>query len=262
MEPFYHVLLFSLGMLGGLLSGLVGIGGGIIMVPLLLYVPPLFGFPLLGMKVVAGMTTVQSFAGAMSGVIGHNKFKRVHPRLVLYVGLPMTIACFLGSRGSPNVPETVMLATFGAMSAAAALLMLLLPKRSIEDDDLEQLSFNPALAVTIGITIGAMSGVIGQGGAFLYIPALLYVLHIPTRIAIGSALAIGVLSSTGVLLGRLGTNQIPWADTLALVAGVIVGARLGSVLSQTVPREMLRRILSMLIVITTAKIGIDVVHTI
>ena len=121
---------------------------------------------------------------------------------------------------------------------------------------------HPALAVTIGITMGAMSGVIGQGGAFLYIPALLYVLHIPTRIAIGSALAIGVLSSTGVLLGRLGTNQIPWADTLALVAGVIVGARLGSVLSQTVPREMLRRILSMLIVITTAKIGIDVVHTI
>jgi hypothetical protein len=261
MELFYHVLLFSLGTLGGLLSGLVGIGGGIVMVPLLLYVPPLFGFPLLGMKVVAGMTTVQSFAGAMSGAIGHNKFKRVHTRLVIYVGLPMSIACFFGSRWSVYVPETVMLATFGAMAAAAALLMFL-PKRSIEDDDLEQLSFNPALAVTIGITIGALSGVIGQGGAFLYIPALLYVLHIPTRITIGSALAIGVLSSTGVLLGRLGTNQIPWADTLVLVAGVIVGARLGSVLSQTVPRGMLRRILSVLIMITTVKIGMDVVHAI
>lgn len=261
MESAYPLLLFALGTLGGLLSGLVGIGGGIIMVPLLLYIPPVLGFPALGMKVVAGMTTVQSFAGAMSGAIGHNKFRRVHPRLVLAMGGPMTIACFLGSHWSVLVPEPAMLATFGGMAGVAALLMFL-PRKSIEDDDLGNLSFNVPLAVIIGTVIGSLSGIIGQGGAFLYIPALLYLLHIPTRITIGSALAIGVLSSTGVLLGRLGSNQIPWADTLILVAGVIVGARLGSVFSQSVPREVLRRILSVLIMVTTAKIGMEIIQSI
>jgi uncharacterized membrane protein YfcA len=87
---------------------------------------------------------------------------------------------------------------------------------------------------------------------------MLYLLHIPTRICIGSALAIGILSSGAVLLGRLGTSQIPWQNSLILVAGVIIGAQLGSILSQRTPRVVLRRVLAVVILATAIKIGLNV----
>ena len=66
-------VLFTLGLIGGLFSGLLGIGGGIIMVPLLLYVPSLIGLEALSMKTVAAITIVQSMAGSFSGLVVHKK---------------------------------------------------------------------------------------------------------------------------------------------------------------------------------------------
>jgi uncharacterized membrane protein YfcA len=254
----FDFLLFALGLLGGGLSGLLGIGGGIVMVPLLLYVPPALGFAPLGMKVVAGMTTVQSFAGTLSGAFGHQRFKRIHWPLVAAVGLPMTLASFAGSRYSVQVSEQLMLLIFALMAVAASLLMLIPKKESVVEEQLGDVHINTPLAVAIGITIGTAAGIIGQGGAFLYLPAILYLLHVPTRICIGSALAIGILSSGAVLLGRLGTNQIPWQDSMILVIGVIIGAQLGSILSQRTPRIVLRRVLAVVILATAIKIGLNV----
>jgi uncharacterized membrane protein YfcA len=254
----FEFLLFVLGLLGGGLSGLLGIGGGIVMVPLLLYVPPALGVSALGMKVVAGMTTVQSFAGTLSGAFGHQRFKRIHRPLVAAVGLPMALASFAGSRFSLHVPEQLMLLIFALMALVASLLMLMPKKDSAHEEQLGDVDINIPLAVIIGTTIGAAAGIIGQGGAFLYIPAMLYLLRIPTRICIGSALAIGILSSAAVLVGRLGTSQIPWQNSLILVAGVIIGAQLGSILSQRTPRVVLRRVLAVVIFATAIKIGLNV----
>lgn len=254
----FDLLLFILGLLGGALSGLLGIGGGIIMVPLLLYTPPALGFAPLGMKLVAGMTAVQSFAGALSGAFGHQRFKRIHWPLVASIGVPMTVASFIGSRYSVAVSEQVMLLVFALMALTASLLMFL-PKRDARlEEQLDDVHINRPLAFLIGSVIGTSAGIIGQGGAFLYIPAMLYLLHIPTRICIGSALAIGILSSGAVLLGRLGTNQIPWQDSLIVVAGVIIGAQLGTLLSQRTPRVVLRRVLAVIIIATALKIGFSV----
>jgi hypothetical protein len=136
---------------------------------------------------------------------------------------------------------------------------MLMPKKdSVHEEQLGDVAINTPLAVIIGTSIGTAAGIIGQGGAFLYIPAMLYLLRIPTRICIGSALAIGILSSGAVLVGRLGTSQIPWQNSLILVAGVIIGAQLGSILSQHTRRIVLRRVLAVVILATAIKIGLNV----
>lgn len=246
--------LFALGLVGGFTSGLVGLGGGIIMVPLLLYVPPALGVGTLTMKVVAGMTSVQSFFGALSGAFGHKRHNRVSRSLAITMGGSMAAGSLAGSIASVELSSGLMLGVFAAMALVAAVMMLLPKRDDHADPDPAALHYSRPLAILIGGGIGILSGVIGQGGAFLFIPAMLHLLHVPTRVAIGTGLVIGIASSTAVLLGRAGTAQIPLFGSAILVAGVILGAQLGSALSQHTPRTALRGILAVLIGVTAIKI--------
>jgi len=260
MDAGLATTLFTLGLLGGFLSGLIGIGGGIIMVPLLLYVPPALHVGLLTMKTVAGITSVQSFFGAISGAVGHRRHGRINMPLAIYMGGSMSVGALAGSIASQFLSSEWILLVFAAMAIIAAIMMLI-PQSHVESDTrAHELVFNKPLAIVIGATIGTLSGVIGQGGGFLFIPAMLFLLRIPMRITIGTALAIGIASSTAVLIGRLGTHQIPYLMSAVLVAGVIVGAQAGSALSQRTPRRLLRGILSVLIAGSALKICYELLH--
>jgi uncharacterized membrane protein YfcA len=257
VEADFLLLLFLLGLLGGFLSGLVGIGGGIIMVPLLLYLPPALGFTAITMKVVAGITSVQSFAGAVSGAFGHNRYQRINKSLVLILGGSMALGSLLGSLYSIYLSSEFMLAVFAGMAIFACIMILIPAKDDHLDPKADDIVFNKPLASFIGLSIGVLAGMIGQGGAFLFIPAMIILLRIPTRIAIGSALAIGIISSLAVLIGRVGTSQIPYLMSAVLVGGVLVGAQLGSVLSQRTPRKALRNILAVVIAGSAVKISLE-----
>ena len=81
-----YLLIGALGLISGFLSGLLGIGGGIVMAPLLLYVPPLFQLDSIPMQTVAGLTIVQGLLGCLAGSLTHNKFHFVSSRLSVYMG--------------------------------------------------------------------------------------------------------------------------------------------------------------------------------
>lgn len=246
--------LLSLGLIGGFMSGLLGIGGGIIMVPLLLYVPAMVGVGTLSMKTVAGITSMQSFFGAVSGAIGHKRYNRISMPLAMTVGGSTTIGALLGSIISAYLSSEIILMVFASMAIVAAIMMLIPNRESKSEAPIESLQFNKPLAIVVGAVVGLLSGIIGQGGAFLFVPAMLYILHIPTRITIGTTLAVGIVSSAAVLIGRAGTHQIPYLMSAVLVAGVLIGAQLGSILSQKTPQRLLRGVLSVLIAATAIKI--------
>jgi uncharacterized membrane protein YfcA len=246
--------LFVLGLCGGFLSGLVGIGGGIVMFPLLLYAPPMLGFAALSVKAAAAITSVQSLFGAVSGAINHHRHKRVHVPLALSFGGSMAVTSLLGSLLSHQVSEHWILVIFAAMASTAAILMLLRrPEVEERADEHHPLNFSRPRAIALGAGIGVCSGLVGQGGGFLFVPVLMYFLNAPLRVAIGTALAVGVASSAAVVLGRAGTAQIPYLPAGVTVAGAIIGAQVGAELSQRTPREMLRRILSVVVLATAAK---------
>jgi uncharacterized membrane protein YfcA len=246
--------LFLLGLCGGFLSGMVGIGGGIVMFPLLLYVPPALGFAVISVKAAAAITSVQSLFGAVSGAVNHHRHKRVHVPLALSFGGSMAATSFLGSLLSGAISEHWILIVFAAMASTAAILMLL-PRPEVEErsDEHHAFAFSRVRAMGLGAGIGVCSGIVGQGGGFLFVPVLMYFLNAPLRVAIGTALAVGVASSAAVVLGRAGTAQIPYLLAGVTVAGAIVGAQLGAELSQRTPRRLLRGILSVVVLATAAK---------
>ena len=97
------LLVGMLGAVTGFLSGLLGIGGGIIMAPLLLYLPPLFGLEELTMQAVAGVTIVQGLAACISGGLTHRRFQFFSGKLAAWMGTPLFIASFIGGAGSPGM---------------------------------------------------------------------------------------------------------------------------------------------------------------
>lgn len=255
-----HYLVFILGLIGGVAAGLLGIGGGIIMTPLLLYVPSLLGVSTLDMKTVAGLTMVQGLAGSLSGMLAHHRFRFVCKRLVTVMGGGITLASLMGAILSKRVHSNVLLELFAFMALVAAVMMFV-PKRDDGDSvPAEQVRFSPTLAALIAAAVGFLGGMVGQGGAFILIPLMLYVLNIPTRITIGSSLGIVFFSALAGFVGKLSTQQIPLLLALALVAGALIGAQIGARFSKTAKTSTLRHVLACLIALSALRMGWQVIH--
>ena len=253
-----YVLIGGLGLFTGFLSGLLGIGGGIIMAPLLLYMPPLFGFEPLPMRIVAGLTIVQGLLGCLSGALSHRKFRFVSYRLSLYMGTSIFIAAMAGGVGSRYVSNEILLFLFAGLALSASFLMLIPVKGDIDSPDAESLTFRRWRAVTTASVVGFLGGLVGQGGSFIQIPLMTAFVQIPTRIAIGSNLAIVLLSSIAGFIGKAATGQISWLMTLPIVLTVIPAARLGSLVSRKTPVTRLRRVLAVLIAAAAIRIWVSV----
>lgn len=257
MSTLLLITLFLLGLTGGFFSGLLGIGGGIIMIPLLLYIPSLIGIGVISMKTAAGITMVQSLAGSLSGLVVHRKNKFVHLPLVIYMGVSGIIGSLIGSVFSKQMDSEAMLGIFAFMALFATVLMYL-PKDPKDDGiTVEEITFNKYLAVLIALTVGILGGIVGQGGAFILIPLMLYALKIPTRIALGSSVGIAFLSALAGFIGKWSTGQIPFLMAIVLVAGAVLGAQLGGYLSRSIKTSGLRLVLNILITGTALKMWFE-----
>lgn len=247
MIPEFWEVLFMLGLAVGFCSGLLGIGGGILMVPALLYVPPLLGLPSMDMKMISGLTMVQGFTASCSGIVGHRKDRHVCRRLVWHMGPTMLVGSAAGALLSARVSSRVLLATFAALALAAASVMLLPKVEADAPVDPETITFPRSLAIVVPFLLGGFLGMVGQGGAFILIPFMLYGLQVPTRLALGSSLGIIMFSTSAGLAGKMVTGQVAWGPALALASGSILGGGAGGVCSGRVPARALRYALASLI---------------
>ena len=256
MTPLFLTILFLLGLTGGFFSGLLGIGGGIIMVPLLLYIPSLFGLAAISMKTAAGITMVQSLAGSFSSLLVHRKNKFVNLSLVICMGTASVIGSLLGSVFSKCLESETMLGIFAGTALMATVIMLL-PRKPEDCEISEEITFNKYLAFFVAFVVGLLGGIVGQGGAFILIPLMLYVMKIPTRIALGSSAGIAFLSALAGFIGKYSTGQIPIIMALVLVAGSVLGAQLGGHVSKNLKTSGLKIILNVVIAGTALRIWFE-----
>ena len=245
----------ALGLCTGFLSGLLGIGGGIIMAPLLLYVPPFFGIEPLPMQTVAGLTIVQGLAACISGGLTHRKFHFSSGTLIGWMGVTLFATSFVGGMSAGRVDNRQLLLVFAVMAFIAAILILLPKKKEMEYPDASTLSFSRFRAVVVSTVVGFFGGLVGQGGSFILIPLMTTYVKIPTRIAVGSNLAIVFLSTFAAFLGKAMTAQIAWPLTLPIVVTVVPAAFIGAGISKKIPVDTLRKILGICIALAAFRVG-------
>ncbi len=217
-------LLVVLGFGGAFVAGLVGVGGAIVMIPLLLYVPPLFGLGTLDIHTVAGITIVQVAAAAVSAVAGHRS--HVDRRLFVAVGGPMIGGSFLGGTVSAGLDPIVLRGVFATLACLAATVMLGLRDRLPETSTAR--TPHLTLAALIGGGVGVLAGLVGAGGAFVLVPLLVHGLRVPLRTVIGTSLTVVAAAAVAGLVGKALTGQVDWPLAAALVAGALPAGRFGA----------------------------------
>ncbi len=255
-SPSYAVLI-SLGFTGAFVAGLVGVGGAILMIPLLLYVPPLFGIDRLPIHTVAGAEMIQVATAGIVGALAHRREGKVNGALVATIGPGMVVAALVGAIVSRFVSAGLLTGVFATLALAAALVMLDSRRRLPSETAYYPVRLNKGLAVSLGSGVGFLSGMVGAGGGFLLTAIMVSVLRIPMRTAIGSSLGIVAFSGLAGAFGKAVTGQVDWGLALALVVGALPGARIGAMVSRRMRVESLALILGILIAIIAFKMWWD-----
>jgi uncharacterized protein len=230
----------SLGFIGGLAAGVLGFGGGVLMFPLLYFIPPLFGVERLDANTVAAIVVSQVFFSTLSGGVAHSRTGRVNWRIAFIAGATSAVGSFVGGWTSKWVPERFLLLLFGMVTLAVAGMMFTtgpdLDQQKVRVDNVIVPVFPLALSSTL---IGVIIGFLGAGN-FIFVPLLTYLLKVPIRIAIGSSLFIAMMNTASAFIGRLVTAQIPMPATALVVVGAIIGALVGEKIHRRASAKTLR----------------------
>lgn len=258
MTPAFAATLALLGFAGAFVSGLVGVGGAIVMIPLLYYVPPLLGVGSLPMREVSGVTMVQVLAASAVGAWTHGRHAAVHRGLALRGGMAMAVASLAGAVVSSQLSARALLSVFAVMATVALPLLAVRPVAADKSATPAGTALSRTLAVVALVLIGFASGLVGAGGAFLTVPVMIALLRLPVRLAIGTSLAVTVMSALTGVLGKALTAQIPLGPAGAVMLGSLVGARVGARVSRRIPVRVLQIVLAGLVALVAIREWWDV----
>lgn len=248
----------AIGFLGALFGGTVGIGGALILIPLLLYLPPLVSGTTLTVQTVSGLSIVLVVAGSLVGALAHGSRGHTSLPLLVRVGLPMQAAGVLGGAAASVVSPTLLLVLFALLATVAAGLLVVPEGRGRTarwGADRPGVNEPPGWpgSLMVGGGVGLVAGLLGAGGAFLLLPLLIRVLHIPVRDAVGTSLGITLMGSSAALVGKVLTAQVPLDLVPWALLGVIPGSLLGAQISHRLPEARLRQILVGLVTLSALR---------
>jgi uncharacterized membrane protein YfcA len=249
--------LFVLSLFGGFCSGLLGVGGAVVLIPLLMAVPRLIGVGDLSIHTVTGLTMLQVLAASATGWMSHRRSGFTHMPTVLNIGIPMGILSFIGAAVSKTMTGQMMLFIFGCLVAIAFLMLC--RGRPDESFDAIDFEFNRVLSIISGSCVGFVAGVVGAGGGFILIPVMIKILKIPIRVTVGSSLGIVFIGALMGSLGKILTFQVEWAYLLPVVAGALPSSLVGAHVSKRIPASNIRRLLLFLVLLILVKTWYDLV---
>lgn len=256
------VTLLFISIIGGFISGLLGIGGAVVMIPLIMTIPPLFNLNPLSVKTIAGLSMIQALFSSISGIIIHKKNSFVHLQTLFFIGIPMGISSLSGSYFSKYMDDQVILVILGCMILLAFYLLLAsLMKNRENKNSPETDKINPGkvLSIFIGTLAGSLSGIVGAGGGFLLTPIMINILKLPTKTAIGTSLGIIFIGTFFGAIGKLISFQVELLLVIPVVAGSLISSQLGARVSKLLSPTTLKTLLLLVILISLVQVIIQLI---
>ncbi len=232
----------------GLTLGLIGGGGSILTVPILVYL----------FHVDAVLATAYSLfivgLTSLVGSVSHMKLGNIHWKTALVFGIPSIVSVFFTRLVIvPHIPNPMfnigslvvskpmgLLILFAIIMILAAYSMIKPAKKKTETDE-NEVQFNFPLILAEGLIVGIVTGLVGAGGGFLIIPALVLLAKLPMKKAVGTSLMIIAAKSLIGFIGDMkGAEVIDWKFLIVFSSIAIVGILLGSMLSKKIAGEKLK----------------------
>lgn len=214
----------------GVALGMLGGGGSILMVPLLTYIG--------GLDPKQAIATSLLVVGATSavGAIGHARAGRVRWGVGLVFGASGMAGAYGGGLLARFVSGTALLIGFGILMGVAAAPML---RDRTPRSDMARAPASRLLA--LGLAVGVVMGLVGAGGGFLLVPALLVLGALPMSAAVGTSLVVIAMQSFAGLAGHLAGTPIDWRLAGLVTGAAVVGGLVGARLTAMVDPDVLRR---------------------
>jgi uncharacterized membrane protein YfcA len=270
--PVNALLMIALGGAVGFLSGMFGVGGGFLMTPMLIFA----GVPS-AVAVATGANPL--IASSITGTIVQYQRKNVDVKLGLYLLaggaagalVGVLLIRYLRQIGQIDVFVALLYVVFMSAVGGVMLVESLRALRNVRRGDpiaarrpthhnwihglpfktrfkASKLYISALPPVALGALVGIMSGIMGVGGGFVMVPILIYLLRVPTNVAIGTSLFQVIFVSAITTVLQAATNKsVDIALALLLMAGGVIGVQAGAAAAQNLRAEQLRLLLALLV---------------
>lgn len=277
-------LLLGLGGLVGVLSGMFGVGGGFLMTPLLFFIgiPP---------AVAVATEANQIVASSFSGVLAHFKRKTVDLKMGLVLLVGGLIGAAVGVQVFKELKEigqvdllvtlcyVVFLGIIGGLMFLESLAAIRRTKRSAPPKKIKRHTWIHGLPfkmrfrtsnlyisaippVIVGILVGLLAAIMGVGGGFIMVPAMIYVLGMPTKVVVGTSLfQIIFVTAFTTLMHATQNYTVDAMLALLLLLGGVIGAQIGARIGVRMKAEQLRILLAIMVLAVCGKLAMDLVLT-
>ncbi len=275
-------VIFGMGGAVGFLSGLFGIGGGFLLTPLLIFsgIPPAVSVATVTTQVVASSTsavvtywrrkaidfklaTVLLIGGVSGSLIGVVLFELLQSLGQLDLVISLAYVTFLGTIGGLMLVESVRAIRRRKTGAVVR------SRRPGQHNWIHGLPFKmrfrqsklyvsviPVLG--LGAIIGFLGTVLGIGGGFMMVPALIYLLRVPTNVVIGtSLLQILFTMAAATIFHSIGTQTVDIVLAITLMIGGVIGAQFGARMGQNLRGDQLRLLLALLVLMVGLRFAVD-----
>ncbi|TMS00596.1 sulfite exporter TauE/SafE family protein [Nonomuraea basaltis] len=217
----------------GIALGLFGGGGSILAVPVLVY--------LAGVPAKTAIAMSLFIVAVTSGVtaIGHARAGRIRWRTGLVFGAAGMAGAYGGGLIGPHLPEALLMAAFAAMMLATAIAMIRDRRAPAVAPPRRDLPIVHVIAE--GAVVGLVTGLVGAGGGFLVVPALVLLGGLPMGVAVGTSLLVIAMKSVAGLAGYLHSVPVDWSLALPVTGAAVAGGLVGGVLAGRLDADRLRR---------------------
>lgn len=231
------------GIVAGFICGLFGMGGGSLLVPAIFHV---FQLP---MKQAIGTSLFVIIFSALSALINyirHNQVKGGIAFLLVPFGI---LGAQAGALFTDRLPEIVVRYLFIILVTALGIKMFVHPENEVSCEKGE-IKYNKISAILIGLFAGLVSGLCGVGGAVLLIPLLYIFLKVPMHACIGTSLIAIFFNSLSGGIGYIARGYVDFRLGIFLGIGSMCAAPLGARMSINTPREKLRRMFAVILILS------------